>query len=291
VIAHVGGLPLEETLAQLAPAGAAALVAAGLLIERARAWARSGSRLPRTVLAALSLGLAAGLALAAVAAACPDPGHGAATITGSFSDGCRDFAARSRKDISYVELHYVDGRVVKRERINRRHYSIDGGAGDELDFAVVKSGTTKTTFACPRTNGPPSANLEILGPCDVLGDGTLSCDADQPRSGWIWSRPGNGLVFWGCNDDQFCSGRPTDPGFRGIGSTDPDGDIVSWSLDFGDGAVTGGSWTADPPAEVVHAYPPFPEAFAIRPTVTLTVTDSAGQSDSDAMTLEFIAPD
>ena len=34
--AHLGGVPLEETLAQLAPAGAAALVAVGLLIERAR---------------------------------------------------------------------------------------------------------------------------------------------------------------------------------------------------------------------------------------------------------------
>jgi hypothetical protein len=66
VIAHVGGLPLEETLAQLAPAGAAALVAVGLLIERARSSVR---RLPRTVLAALSLVLAAMLALAAVAAA------------------------------------------------------------------------------------------------------------------------------------------------------------------------------------------------------------------------------
>jgi hypothetical protein len=40
VIAHVGGLPLEETLAQLAPAGAAALVAVGLLIGRARSWVR-----------------------------------------------------------------------------------------------------------------------------------------------------------------------------------------------------------------------------------------------------------
>ena len=78
----------------------------------------------RTVFAALSLVLAAALALAAVAAACPPPGNSAATITASFSDGCRDFAARSSKDISYVELHYVDGRVVKHERINRRHYSI-----------------------------------------------------------------------------------------------------------------------------------------------------------------------
>ena len=252
---------------------------------------RSASRLPRTLLAALSLVFAAALALAAVAAASPTPGNGAATITGSFSDGCRDFAARSSKDISYVELHYVDGRVAKRERINRRHYSIDGVAGDELDFAAVKSGTTRTTFACPRTNSPPTASLEIFGPCIALGDGTLSCDADHPRSDWIWSRPGNGFVFWACNHDTFCSGTPTDPGFRGISSTDPDGDIASWSIDFGDGAVTGDSWTANPPAELVHAYPPFPEAFDIRPTVTLTVTDSAGQSDSATMTLAFIGPD
>ena len=46
MIAHVGGLPVEETLAQLAPAGATALVALGLLIERARSRvARLGKRL------------------------------------------------------------------------------------------------------------------------------------------------------------------------------------------------------------------------------------------------------
>jgi hypothetical protein len=38
--AHVGGIPIEETIAQLAPAGAAALVAVGLLIERARSRVR-----------------------------------------------------------------------------------------------------------------------------------------------------------------------------------------------------------------------------------------------------------
>jgi hypothetical protein len=284
VIAHVAGLPFEETVPALAPV-------VGVLAVFARARVHRIRNRSRTVLAAVCLVCAGALTVAAVAAACPPRGNGAATITGSFSDGCRDFATSSSKDISYVELHYVDGRVVKRERINRRHYSIDGIAGDELDFAVVKSGTTKTTFACPRTNSPPTAILEIFGPCNTLGDGTLSCDGDVPRSDWIWSRPGNGRVFWGCNDDTLCSGTPTDPGFRGISSTDPDGDIVSWSIDFGDGSVIDGSWTADPPAELVHAYPPFPEAFDITPTVTLTVTDSAGQSDSDAMTLAFIGPD
>jgi hypothetical protein len=38
VIAHAGGLPLEETIAMLAPAVAGATLAAGLLIERARSW-------------------------------------------------------------------------------------------------------------------------------------------------------------------------------------------------------------------------------------------------------------
>jgi hypothetical protein len=38
MIAHAGGLPLEETIAQLAPAAAGATLAAGLLIERARSW-------------------------------------------------------------------------------------------------------------------------------------------------------------------------------------------------------------------------------------------------------------
>jgi hypothetical protein len=44
VIAHAGGLPLEETLLQLAPAAAGAVVAVGLLIERTRSWVRSLDR-------------------------------------------------------------------------------------------------------------------------------------------------------------------------------------------------------------------------------------------------------
>lgn len=218
-------------------------------------------------------------------------GNSAATITGSFTDSCRDLVAHSSKDISHVDIHYVDGRVVKDESTTTPDFAIDGDAGDEIDFAVVKTGTTIETFACPRTNSPPTAILEINGPCGMLSDGTLSCDIDQPRSIWAWNQPGNGFVFWGCNHDQFCLGKPTDPAFRGTASTDPDGDIVSWSIDFGDGTSTGGSWTTDAPIELVHAYPPFPDVFTISPVVTLTVTDSAGQTDSDAMQLVFMGPD
>jgi hypothetical protein len=39
VIAHAGGLPLEETIAQLVPAAAGAVIAMRLLRERVRRWA------------------------------------------------------------------------------------------------------------------------------------------------------------------------------------------------------------------------------------------------------------
>ena len=42
--------------------------------------------------------------------------------------------------------------------------------------------------------------------------------------------------------------------FRGTSSTDPDNDIVSWSLDFGDGTSVAGDWATNPPTEVSHEY-------------------------------------
>jgi hypothetical protein len=218
-------------------------------------------------------------------------GNSAGTITGSFTDSCRDFSVHSSKDISHVEIHYLDGRVIKDESTTMPDYAIDGGTGEEIAFAIVKSGTTRERVDCVQANEPPTAILEINGPCGMLTDGTLSCDIDQDRSVWTWSRPGNGLVFWGCNNDLFCVGKPTDPAFRGTASSDPDGDTLTWSIDFGDGTSAGGSWTTEPPSELVHAYPPFPDAFAISPVVTLTVTDSAGQTDSDTLRLQFMGPD
>jgi hypothetical protein len=41
MIAHAGGLPLEETLVQLAPMVGGAALALGLLLGRARSWVRS----------------------------------------------------------------------------------------------------------------------------------------------------------------------------------------------------------------------------------------------------------
>src|SRR5260370_10637470 len=93
----------------------------------------------------LTLGLVAILAwLASAPAALATPGGGksAAAITASFADSCRDFAAHSSKDISYVDVQYVDGRRVKDESINIPDSAMDGSAGDEIEFAIVKSGTT-----------------------------------------------------------------------------------------------------------------------------------------------------
>lgn len=59
-------------------------------------------------------------------------------------------------------------------------------------------------------------------------------------------------------------------------------DIASWSIDYSyDGTSTiagpSGDWNTDPPADVLS--PDSLEGFF----VTLTVTDSTGQSDSDIM--------
>jgi hypothetical protein len=44
VIAHVGGLPVEETIVQLAPAGIGALIALRVMSERIRRRARLSRR-------------------------------------------------------------------------------------------------------------------------------------------------------------------------------------------------------------------------------------------------------
>jgi hypothetical protein len=52
---------------------------------------------------------------------------------------------------------------------------------------------------------------------------------------------------------------------------------VSWSIDFGDGTSTGGSWPM--PAEVTHDY----GQHACLCTNVLTVTDSRTHTASDPM--------
>jgi hypothetical protein len=112
---------------------------------------------------ALTVALAVALATSVAAAHATPKGNSAATIAGTFSDSCRDFEAHSSKDISHVEIHYADDRVVKDEAVDAPDISIDGG--DEIEFALVKSGTTEERFDC------------VLAPVTECSDG-LDNDGD-----------------------------------------------------------------------------------------------------------------
>lgn len=236
-------------------------------------------------------------------------GNSAATITGSFADSCRDFATHSSKDVSHVEIHYADGRVVKDETIASPDHAIDGGAGEEIEFAIVKSGTTSERFECVQANSPPTAILEVKTPeCFTWLDGLVDCDGRTARTTWSHSTvPGldHGLVRFFCSwpDDQSCVDAVMPCGqlegyslcqftysFRGTSSTDPDHDIASWTLDFGDGSSLSGDWATNPPSEISHEFSTH-YCCAHGELITLTVTDSTGQSDSDAQFVHHVFPD
>ena len=252
----------------------------------------------------LSVAILAGLAAAPAARAVPGGGKSAATITASFADSCRDFATHSSKDISHVEFHHSDGRVVKDETIDSHDYAVDGGAGDEIEFAIVKSGTTSEQFDCVQSNTAPTARLEIQTPgfgptveyCFDFWAGGLACEQSSPRTAWTSTSEvpdtggsDSGLFHW-----VSVLGVPPPSSwtiaFRGTGSSDPDGDIASWSLDFGDGTTASGSWNTAPPTELTHPY--YYGVNCVGSSglclITLTVTDSAGQSDSDTLSMCFL---
>ena len=223
-----------------------------------------------------------------------------ATIVAAFSDSCRAFATRSSKDISHVDLHYVDGRVLKDESVGAPEYALEGDPGDELELAIVKSGTTSTLFECGVQNHVPAARLEIATPADRTIEGCfdffaggLMCEQSTPRTGWTSADQvpdtggdASGIFHWACGSRTDFSQCPFTFHFRGIGSSDPDGDIVLWSLDFGDGTSSGGSWAAEPPANLAHEYAR--DACGNICVITLTVTDSTGQSGSASIRMGFV---
>ncbi|MCA1670773.1 MAG: PKD domain-containing protein [Actinobacteria bacterium] len=210
--------------------------------------------------------------LSAPALAAPgDKRH--ATITAHpFTDSCRDVSFHSTKDISHVEIHYADGRVIKDESTTTPDHTIDGGAGDEIDF-VIEIGHDERDLRLPGDQQPADCGIREEG--RQLRPAECSGHLDVRRlhlARLLLHAPGSTFT-----DERAVS-------FRGISSTDPDNDIVNWSIDFGDGTTpAGGSWAAEPPVEVVHEY-----NIECTCTVTLTVTDSAGQSSSDPMAVSMI---
>lgn len=225
---------------------------------------------------ALAVALIATLACSVAAEGAPNA-KSTATITGSFGASCTEFEAHSSKDISDVEIHYTDDRVVRNEDIAGPDFSIDDDPGDELELAVVKSGTTSEHLACesPLADSPPNAVLERrAGASDHQNPAGTWTDTDCHSD---FNNPEPPFCIYGTFVAEPVS-------FRGTGSTDPNGDIVSWSIDFGDGTTpASGTWGTDPPVEVTHVY----EQLGCVCTVVLTVTDSAGDSSSDPMLVDI----
>ena len=144
--------------------------------------------------------------------------------------------------------------------------------------------------------------LEIQTPddCGPFFSGGLQCEQSSPRTVWTSASQipddggtESGFLHWGCGFFTPRSQCPFTISFRGIGSIDPDGDITSWSLDFGDGTSVSGSWSTVPPTEVAHEYTldtchsVVNSQFGVC-VITLTVTDSAGQTHSDAIVMAFV---
>ena len=234
-----------------------------------------GSKAPRAAAGVLAFVLVATLAWVGAADA-KRSSRGPAMITGSFSDGCRDFTSHATKvyshqgkDISYVEIHYADGRVVKDETVSSPDYSLDGAAGDEIALrdrqvrddtrAVRLRAGEQPADRAPRDQDPRSTQPRDC--YDFLAGG-LACEQSAARTDWTSTSPDSGRRRLGFRllplglrsasaDHSLCSFTIS---FRGTSSSDPDNDIASWSIDFGDGTSASGSWSTNPPTEVAHTY-------------------------------------
>lgn len=115
--------------------------------------------------------------------------------------------------------------MFKDESINSPDYAIDGGAGDEIEFAIVKSGTTTEQFDCVQSNRAPTALLEIQTPpidqtlehCYDFFAGGLDCEQSSPRTVWTSTSEipddggsQSGWFTWGCgglSHPSLCSWR------------------------------------------------------------------------------------
>lgn len=214
-----------------------------------------------------------------------------ATITGTFSDSCRDFTAHSSKDISHVLVQYLDGRAVKDETSTSPDYALDGGAGDEVTSVTVKSGTAAQAFTC-QSGSPPVAVLEIrlspgCQPHTNTGGFTFYWCVDGATNDerTVFVDPGELRIDMGCEGQELALCLPIT--YRAANSSDPDNDLATWAIDFGDGTVSTGDWNSAPPTQVTHEYASLSPCAPTRCHITLTVTDSGGRADTDTIEMAF----
>jgi PKD repeat protein len=125
-----------------------------------------------------------------------------------------------------------------------------------VSFTPLKGGTSPLHLSNTILVAPPAEGVAKVIP-STTQDGLVTVfQPDEPPVASFTFTPTNPVVG-------------TSVFFNGSNSSDPDGVIVNWMWDFGDGFVTSG------PSEVYHSY-----AAAGNYTVTLKVTDSSGLSNN-----------
>ncbi len=148
----------------------------------------------------------------------------------------------------------------------------DGPAAgtSSTDIGVVESAATPIGFS-----------LQLGGTGSSSGDFTWQPEqahtAGAVNTGQVFSAPVNQAPTAVANG-PYTGESGLSISFSASGSTDPDGTIVAWAWDFGDG---GSSTLADP----THTY-----AAAGNYTVTLTVTDDLSATDTDSTSAAIVNP-
>lgn len=83
------------------------------------------------------------------------------------------------------------------------------------------------------------AGIKTPDDCHDFFSGGLECEQSNPRT--VWTNASqipddggteSGILFWGCGYFAHSSQCSFTFSFRGIGSSDSDGDLASWSVDF-----------------------------------------------------------
>jgi endonuclease I/PKD repeat protein len=189
--------------------------------------------------------------------------------------GTADFAFAGMQNGSPDGLALVDdvGQVVQFISYEGLITAADGPAAGLVSVDVqVSEGSTS----------PVGWSLQLAG------DGTsVAAFTWQPAAAATRGAVNNGQTFGGGTPNQAPTADAGGPyaaesgqavGFTSAGSFDPDGVIVAWSWNFGDGAS---STSADP----VHTY----SAAGVY-TATVTVTDDGGAQDTASAQVTVTAP-
>jgi hypothetical protein len=129
-----------------------------------------------------------------------------------------------------------------------------------IEFQAMETGRTKLTFESTKLTRPSADSVPHVAVGGVITVGEVT---DLPVSD-------AGGPYAGVKDEPMT--------FNAWASNDPNGYLVSWSWDFGDG-ITGAGMIVDHAYSDVGVY-----------KVVLTVTDNQGYTDTSETTVEVVAP-